>query len=300
MKCLYLYNANSGKGKYKNKKEYIIERLKSKFEEVNYIETKTKEEGVAAIENFGKNYDAIIFSGGDGTVNDVVNTTIKCGYNGVLGYIPSGTCNDFARSLKIPKNLDKALDVIINGQASNYDIFKVNDRYGVYVCASGIFTSASFDTKQKAKREVGKLAYYLHSFGEIFTSRAFGVQIKNNDEVLHLNTMLMLHVNSISVAGYKLNKNVDLHDGKMEFISITQKEGKKRLSLKSLFIICKMFLFGINSVKKYKSVKYFKFDKISVSFSDEQRVNIDGENAGVFDYDICVCENKLNIFTIKN
>ena len=53
----------------------------------------------------GSNYDAIIFSGGDGTVNDVVNAVMKLDKQPILGYLPSGTCNDFARSLKKRKKL---------------------------------------------------------------------------------------------------------------------------------------------------------------------------------------------------
>ena len=295
MKCLYLYNPNSGKGKYKNKKDYIINRLKEKFELVDYLETKSKDDEINTLLEKGSNYDAIIFSGGDGTVNDVVNTVMKLDNQPILGYLPSGTCNDFARSLKIGKKLDDALDIIINGRVNTYDIFKVNDRYGVYVCATGIFTSASFATGQVKKRKLGKLAYYLHSFGEIFTAKAYKTNVEVNNEKVELNSVLMLIINSVSVAGYKFNKGVDLHDGQAELVAITQKGN--RLSFKALMIICKMFLFGIKSVKKYKSVKYYKNANFAVEFIDKKEVNIDGENSGTYDFNFTTCKDKLKIYT---
>ncbi|MGN1227347.1 MAG: diacylglycerol/lipid kinase family protein [Christensenellales bacterium] len=300
MNCIYLYNQNSGKGKYKNKREYIINRLHEKFDIIDCIETKSKDEIINAVKNSCGYYDAIIFSGGDGTVNDIVNAVVNCDKNINLGYIPSGTCNDFATSLKIPKKLDKALDIIIKGEPKSYDIFKVNDRYGVYVCATGIFTSASYDTNQKNKKRLGKLAYYLHSFGEIFSARANEIKIEVGGKEYTYNSVLTLLINSSSVAGYKINKGVDLNDGEMELIAIMQKGEKQKISFKSLFKVCKLFLFGIKSVKNSKNVLYCKFSFANVKMKSNCIINIDGENGGVNDFSIKVCKDAVKFFALQN
>lgn len=297
MNCIYLYNPNSGKNRYKDKKDYIVNKLHQKFDVVDYYETKSREDFLKCAKDACGYYDAIIFSGGDGTVNDIVNVVANEEVQPVLGYLPSGTCNDFARSLKLPKNLDKSLNCIVNGTPKKFDIFKMNDRFGVYVCAMGIFTSASYDTTQKKKRKIGKLAYYMHSIGEIFTARAQDIEIEMNGKVKKINSVLTLFINSCSVAGYNLNKKVNLHDGQMEFVAIKQKDGKHKLTFKSLMIICKMFLFGINSVKNYKSVEYFKFDDCSAR-GIKQTVNIDGENAGLQDFNIKVYKDYISVFTL--
>lgn len=304
MNCIYLYNPNSGKSKYKNKQEYIIKRLHEKFDVVDYFATKSKEDAMRLAKEACGYYDAIIFSGGDGTVNDVVNAIAREENRPVLGYLPSGTCNDFARSLSIPKNLDKALDVIIKGEAKDFDIFKANERYGVYVCAYGLFTSASYDTEQSKKKKLGKIAYYFHSFREIFTCKAsdFSVKLYGNelsDEVEEFSgkSVLTLLINSKSVAGYKLNNDVDLHDGEMEFLAVLNK--KQKLTFKSLLVICGTFLFGIKFAKKRKCVRYGKFKKCELNFnSNNTIVNIDGENGGVSDCKLIVLKDYLKVFML--
>ena len=280
MNCIYLYNPNSGKSKYKNKQEYIIKRLHEKFDVVDYFATKSKEDAMKLAKEACGYYDAIIFSGGDGTVNDVVNAIASEENRPVLGYLPSGTCNDFARSLSIPKKLDKALDVIINGEVKDFDIFKANERFGVYVCAYGLFTSASYDTEQKKKKKLGKIAYYFHSFKEIFTCKASDFSVKlydeeSNKEVKEFSgkSVLTLLINSKSVAGYKLNNDVDLHDGEMEFLAVLNK--KQKLTFKSLLVICGTFLFGVKFARKRKCVRYGKFKKCELKFdSNKTTINI--------------------------
>lgn len=306
MNCVYLYNPNSGKSKYKNKQKYLIKRLHEKFDIVDYFETKSKEDVNRLAKEACGYYDAIIFSGGDGTVNDIVNAVMGEEKQPVLGYLPSGTCNDFARSLSIPKKLDEALDVIVNGCAKNFDIFKANDKYGVYVCAYGLFTSASYDTEQSKKRKLGKIAYYFHSFKEIFSCKAsdFNVKLYKGESGGELQefcgkSVLTLLINSKSVAGYKLNNGVDLHDGEMEFLAVLSK--KQRLTFKSLMIICATFLFGINWAKKQKCVMYGKFKKCELEFTSNNPVlNIDGENGGVNNCKLVVLKDCLKVFSAKD
>lgn len=305
MNCIYLYNPNSGKSKYKNKQDYIVKRLHEKFDVVDYFETKSKEDAMKLAKEACGYYDAIIFSGGDGTVNDIVNAIACEEKRPILGYLPSGTCNDFARSLSITKKLDKALDVIINGEANAYDIFKANDRYGVYVCACGLFTSASYDTEQSKKRKLGKIAYYFHSFKEIFSCKASEFNVKlcmdeSENEMREFSgkSVLTLLINSKSVAGYKLNDGVDLHDGEMEFLAVLSK--KQRLTFKSLMAICGTFLFGVKFAKKRKCVRYGKFKRCELEFiSNNPILNIDGENGGVHNCELIVLKDYLKVFTAK-
>ena len=102
MKCLFLYNPKSGKEKTSKKLDYITNRLKEKFELVDI-------HCAASIDDFTKTckktcgvYDYLVFSGGDGSFNLIVNAIAEEKNKPILGYIPSGTCNDIALNLNLP------------------------------------------------------------------------------------------------------------------------------------------------------------------------------------------------------
>ena len=294
MNCLYFYNNQSGKNKLEKKKDYIINRLKTKYDIIECYDSSSFDDMIKNF-NANKHYDAIVFAGGDGTVNSMLNWTKNLSYTPTFGYIPSGTVNDFAKNLNLNKNVKKSVDVILNGQTKQIDCFKNGDRLGIYVCCTGIFTTASYDATRKAKKKFGKLAYYFHSIKELFTHRAYTIEITNDNKTQKLHSVLTLLINSKSVAGYKFNKNVDINDGEMEFLSINQK--KDKFGFKSLMLIAKLFLFGINSVKKNKNVTYFKFKKLQVNFEKKRTINIDGENGGEGDINIEVLPNKVKFFS---
>ncbi len=141
MKALFLYNPSSGKGKIKRKLAYIEKRLKRKYESVDFVSTESKEDLTARVKEDAAHYDAVIFSGGDGTFNNVLSGAGESGVQ--LGYIPSGTINDVARSLKIPRSVKGALNVILKGRSEKLDCIKVGSSYAMYIAAAGAFTSAS-------------------------------------------------------------------------------------------------------------------------------------------------------------
>lgn len=77
--------------------------------------------------------------GGDGTLDEVVNGMMQCEEKLPIGYIPAGSTNDFANSLKIPKSMIKAADVVVNGMNYACDIGRFNNESFIYVVAFGIF-----------------------------------------------------------------------------------------------------------------------------------------------------------------
>lgn len=282
MKCMFVFNPQSGKGKVLKKIDFIKQKLQQKFEEVVFCETKSRQDLIDKVCLACNNFDYLIFSGGDGTVNDVINAMIKNKNKPILGYIPSGTCNDFAKSVGISKNIKRAIRTICNGQPKKFDGFVANNRFGVYVCGSGIFTSASYATKQKTKHFLGKLGYYFHSAKEIFSAKSMNISFSLDGSIFQEhNSVLFLLVNSHSVAGWKFNKNANLHDGKMDFVSIETKKKNKKIGFKALFLILRMFLFGLNSIRKSKNVKISQFQTAKIISLQNNIINIDGENGGI-------------------
>src|SRR5699024_8275984 len=69
-----------------------------------------------------RHYDVVVAAGGDGTINEVVNGLADQNYRPKLGIIPVGTTNDFARALGVPRNIMKAVDVILDDRTMLLDI----------------------------------------------------------------------------------------------------------------------------------------------------------------------------------
>ena len=78
-----------------------------------------------------------------------------------IGYIPSGTVNDFARSLKIPRNMLKAARIAVKGRNFPCDMGTFNEQHFVYIAAFGIFTDVAYSTNQNVKNVLGHMAYLL-------------------------------------------------------------------------------------------------------------------------------------------
>ena len=92
--------------------------------------------------------DLIVCCGGDGTFNETVTGILKSGASTPVGYIPTGSTNDFAGSLGLPLDPLKAAKQIIDGTPQQYDIGQFNMRYFTYVASFGAFTRASYTTPQ--------------------------------------------------------------------------------------------------------------------------------------------------------
>ncbi|WP_288627732.1 lipid kinase YegS, partial [uncultured Citrobacter sp.] len=107
----------------------------------------------------------VIAGGGDGTINEVSTALIQSQGGNVpaLGILPLGTANDFATSVGIPDDLDKALKLAIAGNATEIDMVQVNDKTCFINMATGGFgTRITTETPEKLKAALGGVSYFIH------------------------------------------------------------------------------------------------------------------------------------------
>ncbi|MCQ2795110.1 MAG: YegS/Rv2252/BmrU family lipid kinase [Bacilli bacterium] len=214
MKAIFVYSVLSG---FINITRFIplIERkLKEKFSELKIIETKNEEELKEACLLACKEYEYLIFVGGDGAVNSVINNIANQEKKPILGYIPGGTTNDFAKNFKLSRSIRSALKKIIKGAPAPFDIFKVNNKYVAYVLACGAFSEISYTAKRKTKKAVGPLAYYLLAMRDVFIPRRVIGKLSCNGKSYDVNTPFLLVLNGNHVGGFYLNFKNKINDGK--------------------------------------------------------------------------------------
>ena len=291
MNCIFIYNPNSGKGKINKKCNYIKEVLGRKYDVVDVYETKSGiDTRLKAAEVCGK-YDVLVFAGGDGTFNDIISGISPQPVRPILGYIPSGTVNDIARNLKIPKSIKKALQIIINGKTVLHDVGKVNHDYFTYVLALGVFSSISYRTKQHLKKKFGKIAYVLDAAKDVFKPTTNKISITINDTTKEYESPLILILNSRSVGGVSFNRYGHLNDGYFEIMVI------KKGIYRGFFKIIRFFISGLLGLRYKHVVYYSKASHFSIAPATDTQWCIDGEAGPVGKINVSNLHHHFEIFT---
>lgn len=215
MKALFVYSGLTGHHSVKKHVPFITEKLKEKFNEVKVVETTTKEELKNTCLLACKEYDYLIFTGGDGAVNEIINDIAEEKKKPILGYLPAGTTNDFAHNFKLSRRIKCSLKVITEGVPTSFDIFKVNNRYGCYVLACGAFSEISYTAKRKTKKAIGSLAYYSLAVRDAFVPKRVEGTLTCDGKTYDVNTPFLLMLNSNHVGGFYVNLKNKMNDGKV-------------------------------------------------------------------------------------
>lgn len=297
MKCIFVYNPESGKGKIKKYRDYILAELATKYGNVDCVETRHAGDATELARNACGVYDYFFVSGGDGTINEVVNGFGENENAPILGIIPSGTVNDVAHSLSISKNLKKAVKNLIEGEVFEHDIFKVNDRYGIYVCCTGLFSKTSYDTARYTKKRLGKFAYFLRGVKEVVSTKPTKLELVVGDEKIKKDCAMLLIFNSRSTAGFNVNKKALLDDGVVEILIFHSH--KKSIWFFDILRAVRFFLFGIKSVRKSKNVTYRQAANFKIKLAEDTVINLDGEKSGKGTFDFSVINKGLKILIPK-
>jgi YegS/Rv2252/BmrU family lipid kinase len=160
--------------------------------------------------------------GGDGTFNECVDGLLECGVDVPIGYIPAGSTNDFASSLKLSKNIMRAAKDIMEGRPRFLDVGSFNGRHFTYVASFGAFTKASYATPQNVKNTLGHLAYVLEGINDISALRPHHIRIDTAERTVEGDYIFGAVSNSTSVAGLLTisPKIVDMNDGRFEILLI--------------------------------------------------------------------------------
>ena len=276
MKTLFIYNPNAGKMQIKNELYDILNIFSKANYDLTVVPTKAKDEATNYIKKNVDKFELVICSGGDGTLNEVVNgmLTSNCEILPPLGYIPAGSTNDYASSLKIPFDMKKAAKLITSGLPTPYDMCKFNNRYFVYIAAFGAFTEVSYSTPQDIKNIIGHLAYVLEGIKSLTNIKAYSLKIKSQELSIEGNFIYGMVSNTYSVGGiYKLNKKiVKLDDGLFEVTLIRQPYDPIQLGEISGYLL--------GTQKQTEMVISFKTNKLTIETEENIPWTLDGEYGG--------------------
>lgn len=283
-KMLFIYNPNAGKGLLKPKLADVLDIFVKAGYEVVVYPTQNYRDAYRKVREYQEQYDLLVCSGGDGTLDEVVTGMMSRSERIPIGYIPSGSTNDFANSLHIPKDMLAAADTAVNGYAFSCDIGTFNRDIFVYIAAFGLFTDVSYETNQQTKNILGHLAYVLEGTKRLFNIPSYQLKIRYEDQELEGKFVFGMVTNSRSVGGFKhlVGKNIVFDDGVFEVTLI--KTPKNAIELQD--ILSALVIRQLDSKYMYS----FKTARIEFESMEEIPWTLDGEYGG--SHDRVVIENK--------
>jgi len=225
-KMLLVFNPNSGRGEFKKNLYEVIEIFTRADYEVAVYPTAGSGDAYAYIRERGGGFDLILCSGGDGMINEAVNAYMNMDSPPNLAYIPSGTTNDFAFSLGLPRDVIQSANAVLNGRQGMIDVGAFGDKYFAYVAAFGWFTSIPYTTDTGVKNILGRAAYLLEGIKYITNIPSIECSIDVDGEIINGNFALGIIANGTSVAGFRsiTESGGAIDDGLFEVVLVRSPE----------------------------------------------------------------------------
>lgn len=290
---------NPKSGKKKNESVYSrAEEILSLNNNVTVVYTKSRGHATELAKN-SKGYDRVVCMGGDGTLSEVCNGVLMLPQNErpQVGYIPSGSTNDFAKGIGLPKSIAKSSKIAASELVSPIDIGAFNAdngsvRYFTYVASFGAFTKISYATAQDFKNKLGHFAYIfegIKSIGDFENFKPFKLKVETNDTVLEQEYIFGALTNSTSLAGLvKMDKrNVKVNDGYFELLLIRKPQNFLDLTGTVTSIINKKY--------KYDKIIFAHTANLKLTSEIPLDFTLDGEYAGAVTHtEISVIHNAVD------
>jgi diacylglycerol kinase (ATP) len=276
-RILYFINPVSGTGR----KDLLVKLIEEKTGSQNipfeiaytnaegdyfYLKDKIEKEGITDI----------VICGGDGTVSQVASVLLEEAVN--IGIIPMGSGNGLAFAAKIPKKIDKALDIVFYGKASYIDSFYINSRFSCMLCGLGFDAQVAHDFAKQQQR--GLSTYIKQTIRNFFNADPYSFDIVNKGKSFNTSAYFISIANSNQFGNqFTIAPKASLSDGLLDVVVV-----KKMSKLRMLWAILKQISAGkINEYNEKtfhrRDVLYFQTPRIIIHNLEGAPLHIDGDPA---------------------
>ena len=293
-KMLFVYNPHAGKAKIRTQLSDILDVFALGEYEITIAPTQKQADAIDIVRLRAADYDVVVCSGGDGTLDETVTGMMKSGTRTTIGYIPAGSTNDFGSSLALPKDMIRAAKIIVDGKKFAIDVGQFNDNVFVYIAAFGLFTEVTYSTDQQIKNLIGHSAYIFEGAKSLLKVHSHKMRVSWDDQVAEGEFIYGMITNSTSVGGFKgiTGKEVLLDDGEFEVTLIKVPRNVVELN---------MILIALINRNIVTELMYsFRASRIVFESEEEVAWTLDGEAGGAHKMveinnlpkaiDICVAE----------
>ncbi|MGL4642188.1 MAG: YegS/Rv2252/BmrU family lipid kinase [Cetobacterium sp.] len=291
-KVKLIYNPVSGGGKILKE----LDKIFAIYQEFGYvvdifrISKGCKRESI--LEEI-ESYDHFLISGGDGTINSFVNILKRNNIEIPIAILPTGTANDFANVIGMPKDIEKACKKILTSQPKDIDLGRINEKYFINIASIGVFSTISQTTDRAMIKTMGKLAYVLNGIKEMTKIKRLKVILESNEYTAITDIVSILIFNGKSAGNFELAYNAKLDDGYFDI-----------LVLKPDFMIDVPEISAALATKTHlekdiHSVKYFKTKSLKIVGVENYSTDIDGETGPKLPVEIECIHKGLKVLGIS-
>lgn len=275
-KVKMVINPSSGRQTVESRIDYLCKLLLDDGYILGKYFTEKKDDAmIETMKTCEEDWDIIVVSGGDGTVNEVAKGIAQSKNKVPVAILSSGTVNDFANYMNIPTRISDFYNMIKREHVIDIDLGKIGDNYFVNVAAGGLLTTVGYQVQPEAKAILGRLAYYFEGVKELVIQGLDPINISfeseeytSQDEIL-----LFLISNSSSIGGFKkLAPDADVLDGLLDVLIIKESDVAE---LANIF-----FNVLTGEHINHPNVVYFKTRDITISTNRNVPIDIDGEYGG--------------------
>ena len=277
-KMLFIMNPFAGQRKANRYLADILTMFNRADYDVMVYMTAGPGDGARMVRENAGQMDLVVCCGGDGTFNETISGLAQAGVDIPVGYIPAGSTNDFASSLRLPTNILKAAKAIVEGTPRRYDLGQFGQHYFAYVASFGAFTRTSYSTPQNIKNALGHMAYLLEGIHELSQLKKAHVRFElDQGRVIEDDFLFGAISNSTSVGGILTldSKQVDMSDGKFELLLVRapQDIGEVSECLRAL------------QTQKYncRMVTFLSASQVRITASADMIWTLDGERGGGYE-----------------
>jgi len=284
----FIINPIAGSGKKTISHDLLLSYFSPKYFTLNLKYSNYKKHAIQLTqESIKEKADIIVACGGDGTINEVASCLVNSSI--ILGLIPIGSGNGLASNLQIPKNVEKAIQLIKTQTIKKIDVGHINNKYFFSSTGSGFDAKVTEYYEASGKR---KLSSYVSASIKTLNTLRYEekVEVKCNDEVISLYPFMIFVSNSNEV-GYNvsLTPKASLQDGLLDVL-IVPKLNKLRLLFFGLLTLIK---------KQYwlKEVSYYQTKAITLNRASDFQIQIDGElhNINTNKISVSILEASLSV-----
>jgi YegS/Rv2252/BmrU family lipid kinase len=214
--------------------------------------------------------DLLVLASGDGTLSQIVGRLAH--RDTVLGILPTGTTNNFARTLGIPLTMDGALDVLAGGRVADVDLGTLDGQHFANVAALGISVSIAHSVPDGLKRVLGRGAYALAGLQCLVQHHAIDVTVETDEASFAYGTHELIVANGRFHAGMLIAPDVSADDRHLVVFHLGD---RRRLAL-----LRSLVLFAFGRPRTLREGNFVRVRRARVTATPPQELEVDGELRG--------------------